>query len=113
MAPKRSKSHIVVMFFFVLLSACSSIEERQARVRGVLDEGASTASGVFVMIQDRWMVVWQKITTVFRVGEKAVQHIEKTIYEVDRRIEQVGQGIDKIQDGKALIEEGLLRGRGD
>lgn len=110
MAPRRNKAHIVLTFFCVLLSACSSIEDRQARVRGVLDEGASTASGVVSIVERQWHALWAVVSGVITFGQDTAANVQQTVQEVEHRVQKVQKGVEKIQEGRELLEEGLQGG---
>lgn len=92
-----------------MLAGCSSIDERQARVRNVLNGGSETASGVVAVFKEKWNVVWGMAKRIVTFGQNAVADVQRSVEGIEQRVQKVQDGVEKIQEGKNLLEEGLQR----
>jgi len=84
----------------VLLTGCTSTEERQARALNVWAKITGTGSGAV-------HVAKETVQETIKTGKKVVEDVGAVAEDVGQRIDQVKSGIDKIQEGKKLIESGL------
>ena len=91
----------------VLLTGCSSVQDRQANVTGVLHSLADTASGTLKETKGKVTDIVKTGKDVVEQGKVVVNDAMQVMEDVNRRVEYVQTGIGKIQEGKKLIEEGL------
>jgi uncharacterized protein YceK len=97
------RSVVLLAVFIVgglLLSGCSSIEERKARVEGTVNDITATASGTYHSAA-------REVEKAIIIGTFLYETVQSTVQEFDERIDKVQQGVEKIQEGKGLIREGV------
>lgn len=86
-----------------LLSACTSLEERQKNAEetlGGLHESATevVTSGV------------EQVEGAIEAGKGMIEGVTETFEQLNQRIESVKQGIETLQQGRELIQKGLSGG---
>jgi hypothetical protein len=80
----------------ILLTGCTSIEQRQANALRWWNGITGTASGA---VQTGKALVEQ--------GKETAEELKAAADDIGHRVESVQEGIGKIQEGKKLIDEGL------
>lgn len=81
----------------LLLSACSSVTERQENVLNMLDDAQNTASGT---VQD----VMGGLSDVLQKGKTITDGVNDIVDDAKKRIDQVQSGVHLMLDGKEMIE---------
>lgn len=76
-------------------------------MRGVLDDGAATASGAVSIVERQWHALWALVSGVIKFGQDTAANVQETVQEVEHRVQKVQKGMEKIQEGRELLEEGL------
>lgn len=94
------KRLVLIAPALILLTACSSVAERQENVLNLLDEAQDTASGT---VQE----VMGGINDVLQKGKTITDGVTDMVDDAKRRIDQVQSGVNMMLDGKEMIEGGV------
>lgn len=102
-------SSLIFLSGLFILTSCTGIDDRQARVRNILGEGFTAVHVVTSMLQEKLYTVWGVVSGIVAVGQNTAADLQRSVTEIEQRVQKVQDGVEKIQEGKELLEEGLQR----
>ena len=91
---------IAIVIVVMLLTSCSTAEERRQKVRDSMHEAEQSASGTVLSMEARL----ESLVSAFAAFRLAM---DRRIADFTQRAEKVQQGVEKVREGKELIEEGV------